>query len=347
MAKILLAYDDYAVMMSAETAFKKAGHETLALNNEANIIDQISNFLPDFVVAYGSGEKVNCVRVGEKLKAMGDYNGSVVLIFAPHARPTPDDLIRVRVDHVLEAPVPPARLTNLVANASKNKKEEKIFVRSKASAVPAKKEESQFIEGGNENQTKTTVKSDPSPKDPVKTFSKEAPATAPVASATTPPAEPVQKAPTEARPKPKLEARSNEDEGSGSGLFGGIDLKSLEKEVLNSLPPLPPKKTVLEEMADMKKKEASGEFSHHQSEPDTPINLESIHADLKNAQESRQERMAKYNSLELPSFDLTKSTVDKRSAKRSLREMAKEWDEAELKSQDELRREFVKSLLKK
>jgi hypothetical protein len=375
MAKILLAYDDYAVMMSAETAFKKGGHEVRSLNSEANIIEQISEYLPDFVIAYGSGEKVNCLRVGEKLKGMGDYNGFVVLIFAPHARPTPDDLIRVRVDHVLEAPVPPARLTTLVTNSLKDKKQDKIFVRSKPSASKLNThEDSTYVQGAHTDLTKQIVKNDPneaensSLKKPTNEQDSEirlkqeqernkSSAPAPVASQPSP-SIPATKAPEKAPAAPAVRSNPQPEENQPErspekqnktphpvdSLFGSLDLKSLEREVLGNLPP---KKTVLEEMAEIRAKEAAGFYSSTPPAQDEPLNLDIVHADLREAQEKRKARAEKYKNLTLPSFDLTKSTVNKRSAKNSLREMAKEWSEAELKSQDELRREFIKNLLKK
>jgi hypothetical protein len=371
MAKILLAYDDYAVMMSAETAFKKGGHEVRSLNSEANIIEQISEYLPDFVIAYGSGEKVNCLRVGEKLKGMGDYNGFVVLIFAPHARPTPDDLIRVRVDHVLEAPVPPARLTMLVTNSFKDKKQDKIFVRSKSSSSKTNThEDSTYVQGAHVDLTKQVVKTDPkgvensSFKKPINEQDSEVRLkqeqvkdknSAPIPAASQPSSSiPAAKAPEKAQatpiersnPQPDVSTteKQNKTPHPVDSLFGSLDLKSLEREVLGNLPP---KKTVLEEMAEIRAKEAAGFYSSTPPAQDEPLNLDIVHADLREAQDKRKARAEKYKNLTLPSFDLTKSTVNKRSAKNSLREMAKEWSEAELKSQDELRREFVKNLLKK
>ena len=374
MAKILLAYDDYAVMMSAETAFKKGGHEVRSLNSEANIIEQISEYLPDFVIAYGSGEKVNCLRVGEKLKGMGDYNGNVVLIFAPHARPTPDDLIRVRVDHVLEAPVPPARLTMLVTNSLKDKKQDKIFVRSKGTSGKQNvHEDSTYVQGAHVDSTKQVVKNDSKTTDSAllkkqtndlnsgvqikpdeaKNKKIEIPSpsqAAPGLSNEKKPEKPAIASPEKAQTAPNTPTSPSFEENPAKSshpvdsLFGSLDLKSLEREVLGNLPP---KKTVLEEMAEIRAKEAAGLYSSTPPAQDEPLNLDIVHADLREAQEKSKARAEKYKNLTLPSFDLTMSTVNKRSAKNSLREMAKEWREAELKSQDELRREFVKNLLKK
>lgn len=113
MNKILLVYEDYTELMTLETAFKKVGFDVIGLSNEYLVGDQIVGFNPDLVVVSGKGGKVNSLGVGKKLKEMPRWQGKTVLIFT--SKPQPQDLLKIRVDMVLEAPVPAQRLLQVVA----------------------------------------------------------------------------------------------------------------------------------------------------------------------------------------------------------------------------------------
>ena len=110
MNKILLVYEDYADLMNVESTLKKVGFDVIGLTNEYTVAEQVLAFNPDLVVGSGRGGKVSSLGVGKRLKEMHRWQGKSVLIFPAKFKPEPQDLIRIRVDMMLEAPVPALRL---------------------------------------------------------------------------------------------------------------------------------------------------------------------------------------------------------------------------------------------
>lgn len=115
MNKILLVYEDYADLMNVESTLKKVGFDVIGLTNEYTVAEQVLAFNPDLVIGSGRGGKVSSLGVGKRLKEMHRWQGKSVLIFQPNIKPDPQDLIRIRVDMVLEAPVPALRLMQVAA----------------------------------------------------------------------------------------------------------------------------------------------------------------------------------------------------------------------------------------
>lgn len=114
MNKILLVYEDYADLMNVESTLKKVGFDVIGLTNEYTVPEQIIAFNPDLVVGSGRGGKVSSLGVGKRLKEMHRWQGRSVLIFPANFRPDPQELIRIRVDMMLEAPVPALRLVQVI-----------------------------------------------------------------------------------------------------------------------------------------------------------------------------------------------------------------------------------------
>lgn len=115
MDKILLVYEDYADLMAVESALKKVGFDVLGLSSEYAVTEQILAFNPSLVVGAGKGGKVSSVGVGKRLKEMNRWLGKVVLVFPAGFKLDPAELMRVRTDMILEAPVTPIRLLQVIA----------------------------------------------------------------------------------------------------------------------------------------------------------------------------------------------------------------------------------------
>lgn len=116
MDKILLVYEDYADLMEVESTLKKVGFNVLGLSSEYAVAEQILAFNPDVVVGAGRGGKVSSTGVGKRLKEMNRWAGKVVLIFQANSKPDPQELLRLRVDMLLEAPVTLTRLVQVLGN---------------------------------------------------------------------------------------------------------------------------------------------------------------------------------------------------------------------------------------
>lgn len=115
MNKILLVYEEYADLMSAENTLKRVGFDVIGLSSEYSVAEQIVAFNPDLVVGSGRGGKVTSLGVGKRLKEMLRWQGRSVLIFPANFKPGAQDLIKIRADLILEAPVPPVRLLQVIA----------------------------------------------------------------------------------------------------------------------------------------------------------------------------------------------------------------------------------------
>ena len=110
MNKILLVYEDYADLMAVESTLKRVGFDVVSVSSEYSLQQQMLAFNPDVVVGAGRGGKVSSLGVGKRLKEMARWHGKSVLIFPANFKPSPQDLIKIRVDMILEAPVLPSVL---------------------------------------------------------------------------------------------------------------------------------------------------------------------------------------------------------------------------------------------
>lgn len=115
MSKVLLVYEDYADLMTVDATLKRVGFDVLGISSEYSLADQMLGFNPDVVVGSGRAGKVTTLGVGKRLKEMTRWPGKSVLIFPPNFKPSPQDLLKLRVDMILESPVPPMRLVQVIA----------------------------------------------------------------------------------------------------------------------------------------------------------------------------------------------------------------------------------------
>lgn len=102
--RVLLLNDDYVENSRAEVVLKKIGFDVLGLGSEAGLHDKMISFRPDLVIASGSSAKVSAMSVGNKLKEGKGFAGQVILGFPKSSKLSPLDLLRVRMDRLLETP---------------------------------------------------------------------------------------------------------------------------------------------------------------------------------------------------------------------------------------------------
>lgn len=112
---MLLAYEDFNELTLTESYLKKVGFDIVGISNEFLIQDQILAFHPDIIVAHGKNVKVSSFSVGQKLKDNQKYTGKVVIVVPHGIRPAPEEIIRMKMDAVIEAPVNPEKLIQILA----------------------------------------------------------------------------------------------------------------------------------------------------------------------------------------------------------------------------------------
>lgn len=108
-------FENYAEMVQLETQLKKVGFDTVGIGSELSLGNQILELNPSVIVAYGQGNRVNTLSVAKKLKDMVRWTGKVILIFPEAAKPAADDLIKIRMDMIVEAPPKVERLLQVIA----------------------------------------------------------------------------------------------------------------------------------------------------------------------------------------------------------------------------------------
>lgn len=137
MNKILLIYDDYTELTTVEFSLKKVGFDVVAISSEFSTQEKLLSFNPEIVIAYGRGPKMTTIGVGKRLKEMGRWGGKAILIFPAGNKPDPQDLIRTRMDLLLEAPVPTVRLIQILAKMTNQDDQVLVEKLIKAAATEA------------------------------------------------------------------------------------------------------------------------------------------------------------------------------------------------------------------
>lgn len=119
MSKILLVYDDFAELNATELSLKKSGFDVIGLTNEYTVKDQIVAFNPEILVGFGNSQRVNSLSVGKKIKEMNRWTGKSILIFPKGYDLAAEELIRMRMDMLLESPISVIRLIQIICKLLK------------------------------------------------------------------------------------------------------------------------------------------------------------------------------------------------------------------------------------
>lgn len=335
MNKILLVYEDYADLMSVESTLKKVGFDVIGLSSEYSVAEQMLSFNPDVVVGSGKGGKVSSLGVGKRLKEMGRWQGKSVLIFPANFKPAPQDLIKIRVDMILEAPVAPLRLLQVLAKLLGHDEAQLLERLNKAIHMESPQKtaatnvggkftaegEAIYVKGSSdENESDANFKLNNEAQEGSQNFDLN----------------------TEDKKESmrfRFGERMNEadrDESGGSAesgdvAFPDVDLKSLERELLGGGAPEVERVDVVTELPSEK----------------LPPEQEMARVELEKAQAKLAEKMKKYSALVADVKVTPKSTLTRVETRRRQRDIVADWDKKNINELDELRREFTKALFKK
>ncbi|PIS10494.1 MAG: hypothetical protein COT73_09105 [Bdellovibrio sp. CG10_big_fil_rev_8_21_14_0_10_47_8] len=114
MAKVLLIFEDYTELALTEVYLKRVGFDVMGISNEMGITEKVLTFNPDVIVAFGKGPKVSSFSVGQKLRENFRFGGKAVIVVPKDLRPNPDQLMKMKVDAMLEAPIVPEKLIQIL-----------------------------------------------------------------------------------------------------------------------------------------------------------------------------------------------------------------------------------------
>lgn len=113
--RILIMTDDYNENLRVETILRKVGFDVISLQSETQMDNEILSFRPELILAAGQTSKLSPVSVGTKLRKHRTYSGSVILGFPAGVRLGPEDLMKVRVDNIVEYPFDIHKLIDTVS----------------------------------------------------------------------------------------------------------------------------------------------------------------------------------------------------------------------------------------
>lgn len=140
-----------------QSTLKKVGFDCVGISSEFGTSEQVLSFNPDIVVACGKGPKVSTTGVGRRLKEMPRWGGKTVLIFPQGIKPKPQELIKIRMDVVLEAPVQVVRLIQVLANLTNQDDQVLMEKLVKTSAHDETSKEPSFVGGSKKGSASDNV----------------------------------------------------------------------------------------------------------------------------------------------------------------------------------------------
>ncbi len=115
MVKVLLLIEDYNELVATETMLKKVGFDCMGMTNENSLVDTLISFRPEVVIANGRGQRVSGVSVGKKIREIKSMSFRLVLFFPRNHQPDLAEISSIRLDAILESPVDPTRLLEVLA----------------------------------------------------------------------------------------------------------------------------------------------------------------------------------------------------------------------------------------
>ncbi|WP_413584626.1 hypothetical protein [Bdellovibrio sp. HCB274] len=343
MSKVLLVYEDYADLMSVESTLKKVGFDVIGLSSEYAISDQIISFNPDVVVGSGKGAKVSSLGVGKRLKEMSRWGGKAVLIFPTNFKPAPQDLIKIRVDMILESPVAPLRIVQVLAKLMGQDEGvllERLNKASHLEAPGAKQATASAAPGGGvkfATDKEAIFVKGTSPEDQETPagvgFNIEQESQGEGADFTLNNEEETE------IPRFKFGAKfqtADKDAGSeaeATNEFPDVDLKALERELLGGGAP---------EVEKVEEKPTPAASTPEAEEAPSKARQE-----LEKSSAKLAERMQKYAKLVEDVKVAPVSTITRVESRKRQIDIASEWDQESIKDLDKLRQAFTKALFKK
>jgi hypothetical protein len=354
MSKVLLVYEDYADLMSVESTLKKVGFDVIGLSSEYAVSDQIISFNPDVVVGSGKGAKVSSLGVGKRLKEMTRWSGKAVLIFPAGFKPNPQDLIKLRVDMILEAPVAPLRIVQVLAKLLGQDESVLLEKLNKASHLespgakplsPAAAQgkfttenEAIFVKGTSpEEDEKITsgvgfnIDQEPQGEGAEFTLNNEQ-----------------EKETPRFKFGAKLQAADVEPAASEAPpevAFPDVDLKALERELLGGGAPEVEKVENAPAAGVAPAEAKAAKAKEEVAQPEVP--LTPARQELEKATAKLAERMKKYANLVSDVKVSPVSTITRVESRKRQLDIASEWDKESINDLDKLRQEFTKAMFKK
>lgn len=342
MSKILLVYDDFAELNATELSLKKGTFDVIGLTNEYTVKDQIVSFNPDIVVGFGTSQRVSSLSVGKKIKEMNRWTGKSILIFPKGHAISAGDLIRMRMDMLLESPVSVIRLIQIICKLlnqdektvldklaksfAKDRNDNLAFASFDSATVKA----IQTIQGELEHLDSSTPfelnENASSGAENIDVTSLQNPVE---------PTPEIKKSFFELDEKPKVNTNTTDPFAALiSELKGEAPQKAAEAKV----------KLAENTKSGREEDEQPSVVSTENDNIDFTKIGEKLREEVEAKQAGLNEKVKKYTELCTQLQLYPESTIKKVKAKKELKRLKETWNSADLEAQDQSRREFVERL---
>ena len=123
MDRVLIVSDEVVFSAHIEKTLTEIGLEVKTLAHEAGLLEVLTNFRPEVLIAKGDSAKVSSLRVGNLLRDRFKFPGKVIIILNKDQKINPDDLNRVKMDALLFEPIGAIKLVSHVLNLINEHKE--------------------------------------------------------------------------------------------------------------------------------------------------------------------------------------------------------------------------------
>lgn len=111
-----MLFEDFNELTVTESYLKNIGFDTLSMTNEIGLATKVLSFNPDVVLV--SGEKrVSPISVGAKLKEDRNFHGKALYILPEGYKLKASDVLSMKTDGIINAPVSPDKLIHFVCKA--------------------------------------------------------------------------------------------------------------------------------------------------------------------------------------------------------------------------------------
>lgn len=312
MDRVLLVYEDITEVAHVEATLRKVGFDIESIPNDYNLSEKLLSLNPDVIVAHGRGNRFHSINVGKRLKESYRYTGKVVLIFPQDSNPTQAELVKVRLDVMIMAPVSTIKLAKVLLKLTGRNQENIIdkLTRIAQTDLTFRSQENNLMAGtGKSIDSELTYLSTEGDADEIKYVSENSPELANILAGQT------------AAAAAATEANSDQ-----------VKVRPKSEEA-----------AVMEEFADLFSPEQQGDAEKQRILQSLQKAKESLTLRVAAYQKALEvaEEQAILEGLPQPT---PKGPLNKQEARKKQKELLKDLDPEELKRQDANRREFAVAL---
>ena len=119
MVKILLLIEEFTELTGTEGYLKKVGFDTIGISNDKLLGQNLTSFNPDIIVVHGADRKFSSIAICQKLRENHKFNGKIIMILNEGKEVSAEELLKIKVHSVIQAPVTPEKLIQSVSKLAK------------------------------------------------------------------------------------------------------------------------------------------------------------------------------------------------------------------------------------